>query len=351
MGSFSSLSLNLSFLTVPAYQGWLFRALKRAESIPMFSKSLAEIMNTPITPLNWVVDGLLLHGGTSIIAASPKVGKSSLLRQLVADIATGRPFLGRTTKQGTVLLLALEDQEGPVREHFRLLEVEPDCAIHLATRMPVEQSRPIEQLRKEILGLGDVGLVVIDTLQRFACLQDTNDYSDVAAFMAEAAELAADTGTHITFAHHTKKRRGDDAAANTLGSTAFVGGVDTAMELRVTPGGQRELRSSQRCGESMEPTLLVRDSETGMLSLSDSVQIIRERASQAKARDFKSEILALVSLSPDIDRTSLLANIRGDAGLKQAALMELIEDGVVDRIGTGGKGSPFKYRPALLEAA
>jgi RecA-family ATPase len=67
----------------------------------------------------WLVDGLLPQAGLSIIAARPKVGKSTLARTLTLAVARGERFLDRDTTAGTVLYLALEEKRAELRRQFK----------------------------------------------------------------------------------------------------------------------------------------------------------------------------------------------------------------------------------------
>jgi hypothetical protein len=59
----------------------------------------------------YVVDGLLTQAGFSILGGKPKSGKSSLSRYLAVCVAKGKPFLGRSTTQGEVMIVNLEDPQ------------------------------------------------------------------------------------------------------------------------------------------------------------------------------------------------------------------------------------------------
>jgi hypothetical protein len=61
-------------------------------------------------PIPFVIDGLLPQGGFSVLGAKPKQGKSSLSRFEAVCVSQGKPFLGRDTVQGEVILISLEDQ-------------------------------------------------------------------------------------------------------------------------------------------------------------------------------------------------------------------------------------------------
>ena len=58
----------------------------------------------------YVWDRTLPVGGFSICAAKPKVGKSTLARNLAVAVSQGQDFFGRSTTRGKVIYLALEEK-------------------------------------------------------------------------------------------------------------------------------------------------------------------------------------------------------------------------------------------------
>lgn len=70
--------------------------------------TMQTLFEQPLEPIDFLVDGLFAQG-LYILGGSPKVGKSWLALQLCLAVCTGTPFLGRPTRQGEVLYLALED--------------------------------------------------------------------------------------------------------------------------------------------------------------------------------------------------------------------------------------------------
>ena len=70
--------------------------------------SMNELFDTQYQSKPPLIDGLL-YPGTYIFAGSPKLGKSFLMAQLAYHVSTGTPLWNYTTRKGTVLYLALED--------------------------------------------------------------------------------------------------------------------------------------------------------------------------------------------------------------------------------------------------
>ena len=58
----------------------------------------------------YLLDGIIpAYGMLGMLVAYAKVGKTTFAQQMAAAIAMERPFLGRTTEQRRVLVLAAED--------------------------------------------------------------------------------------------------------------------------------------------------------------------------------------------------------------------------------------------------
>lgn len=70
--------------------------------------TMPELMETRFRVRPAVIDGLL-PVGTYLLAGAPKIGKSFLVLQMAYQVSMGAPFLGFSSRQGTVLYLALED--------------------------------------------------------------------------------------------------------------------------------------------------------------------------------------------------------------------------------------------------
>ncbi|MFN8220330.1 MAG: AAA family ATPase [Fimbriimonadales bacterium] len=137
-------------------------------------QSIGDMLEKEPEETSWLVDGLLIAGGTSLVAAKPKVGKSTLLRWLAFCVARGIPFLGNPTRQGTVIYLAIEEKEAQIIELFRAMGASKDDPIQIH----VGQA-PTEALRELIPIIEDVrpALVIVDPLLKFVRVPDANDYA------------------------------------------------------------------------------------------------------------------------------------------------------------------------------
>src|SRR6185437_4164766 len=82
---------------------------------------IGELLSRPDTPEDFVWEGRLARGTVSIMVAKPKVGKSTVARNLTLAVSHGEPFLDQPTKQGECIYLALEECEEAVKADFRAL--------------------------------------------------------------------------------------------------------------------------------------------------------------------------------------------------------------------------------------
>lgn len=300
--------------------------------------SLGVLLTEADEPTRWLVDGLLLEAGTSIIAAKPKVGKSTLARNLAYAVARGSDFLGRSCAAGTVLYLALEEKRAEVRRHFaRMGATDETVLIHVGAA-PEEA---IEALRAAITEHG-VRLAIVDPLFKLVRIKDANDYAEVSRTMEPVTEMARTTGCHIDVVHHIGKseKTGGDAI---LGSTALFAAVDTALLMKRREKA-RTAETIQRYGDDLEETVLELDPDTGRVSAGGSLaEVILAEAKEEMLGKLGDDLLT---------EADVRERVGGNSGAAGKTLRALVEDGLVARSGSGKRGDPYVYgRPERVKRA
>jgi hypothetical protein len=294
-----------------------------------------DLLNEPEEAIQWVVDGLLPTAGLSLIAAKPKVGKSTLARQLAVSVARGEPFLGRATVQGPVIYLGFEEKKSEALKHFSLMGVQ-DEPIH--TYFGGAPQNAIDELRRLTSEVRPV-LIIVDTLFRIARIKDANDYAQVTNALEPLLTLARATGAHVLVIHHSGKndREGPEAI---LGSTAIFGTVDTAILLR---RGQRyrTIVTDQRYGTSLEATVLAFDKTSRTASLGEGLEATEEQRIRADMSRL------LIEHGTPASEPEILGRIQGSQEIKRRVLRE--KDSFT-RTGKGRRGAPYLYWPVEGEA-
>jgi hypothetical protein len=289
--------------------------------------------------VEYAVEGLLPLGGTAVLAGRPKGGKSTLALSLALAVARGEPFLGRETRKGPVLYLALE---GAPRGWTALLRklgvtVRDDLLICIG-RAP---EAAIAWLREEVEKHRPV-LVIVDTMQRLLRVKDGNDYATGSNATDAVIELARWANASLVMLHHSGKTQRADIVDEVMGSTAWAAAVDTVLVLRRSERC-RTLASEQRFGENLPETVLAMDPATCR---------IREAGTKADA-DRKTTREAIVTFlrqhaeaepeQPFTDEPTIEAGVGGRTKAQREALREAVAAAEVERIGTGKKGDRYLY--------
>lgn len=193
----------------------------------------ADLVQLDIPPLTWIVPDLLPEG-TAVLAAPPKIGKSSFVYQAAVEIALGGELLGRRVLSGSVLYLALED--GRRRGKERLNKA-------LAGRtMPYR--RLTVQWGANKIGKGleddldrwlddhpDACLVAVDTLQKVRASQTgkRGAYEVDVEDLGRLQDLFRDRPVALLVVHHTRKDAGEDFLSAVSGTYGITGSVDTTL--------------------------------------------------------------------------------------------------------------------------
>jgi hypothetical protein len=296
---------------------------------------IGDLLAEPDEERRWLVDGLLPQGGLSLLAAKPKVGKSTLARCLCASVAAGEPWLGAVTRTGPVLYLGLEEKREEVKRHFRSLGVGADAPLLVYVELPPQDA--IEQLRQSV-AVERPALVVVDGLFRLIRAADANAYAELYAKLTPLLALARESSAHVLLTHHEGKGAGDrDGQDGVLGSTAIVGTVDVTFALRKERAtGRRTIQSTTRYGEDLAERVLLMD-DAGRVTLGDTREV-QERA------DAKRSIMeALAGKAEPMTEDSLEDLVKAKTGTFRSALRELFAAGEVSRSGAGKKGDPYHY--------
>ncbi len=297
---------------------------------------LDDLLKEPEESVSWLVENILPSGGFSVLASKPKVGKSTLARNLALCVAKGEPFLNKTISKGSVIYYALEEKRAEVKKHFKDMGANGTEDIYIYTGgTPVDA---IEQIRKVVESIKPA-LITIDPLFRLTKIKDGNDYAQVTAALDPLLRLARDTGTHVLCVHHTNKGQGQ-GGDSVLGSTAIFSSVDTLLLMK-RHEEYRTILSIQRYGEDLPETTLhfKKDSrviEIGKPKLEEDIDSLK-----------KAIIEFLSSQNEPVIKSVIIQETEGRAVLKRKALTELIRDRRIKREGKGGKGDPYKYSMSL----
>ncbi len=169
--------------------------------------------------LQWLVRGLLLEKISSVISADTGGFKSFFAEDMGICIASGRPFMGRETKQGAVVYVAAEG-------FFTLHDRATAYALHYNCELPKNfhaLKRPVNMGDEAtVAAFGEAVeefapvLIILDTLSQCAIGADENSNPQMADFVRGMMALGERIGAHVTVLHHNGKASGTYRGAGSI---------------------------------------------------------------------------------------------------------------------------------------
>jgi hypothetical protein len=301
----------------------------------------AEIAMANDKKVEWIVPGFVAKGGITELGAKVKIGKTTLVLNLVHAVADGSEFLGNPTLRTPTVYLteqpmvsfrqAMERAGLLGREDFHVLQ-------YIETRGMPWQGVVAEAIR-ECKRVGAM-LLVIDTLPQFAGLKgdSENNSGDALAAMEPLLQAAAE-GIGIVLVRHERKS-GGDVGDSGRGSSAFAGAVDIVLSLRKPEGNakktQRVLHALSRFSETRDG-ILIELTEGGYVSLGGI-----EMAALKAAKD------SILAIAPEseleaMDLKELAESAEVPRATAQRAVKEQEGEGDLVKVGKGKRGDPYRY--------
>lgn len=219
-----------------------------AKVVPMRG-SLANVPTGPVCvsvddflaetdPPVWVVDGLIQTNYLYTLTAPTNHGKTAVSLVLAICVAAGKEFAGKPVKQGNVLILCGENQDG-----FRLRTLATMASLGVTLDdvrgriWVLPQSTGLafvlEQIKKDAEGMGDLALVLVDTSVSFFAGDNENDNQQAYAHARDLRELTMLPGKPAALVNcHPSASAGKDMSRESCvprGGSAFLNEIDTNL--------------------------------------------------------------------------------------------------------------------------
>jgi hypothetical protein len=193
----------------------------------------ASLQGQTFPPLSFAVDGLVSEGLT-LLAGSPKVGKSWLSLDLALAVASGGLALGAIpVDQGGAVVLALEDGLRRLQDRIGLLHGDqpwPDD-LHLVVQRP---EHPLTALDDHLERHPGTRLVVVDTLAKVRPPSrggDANAYQEDYRFAGALQQWATERRVCLLALHHDRKVGSVDFVQAVSGTFGLTGAADSILLL------------------------------------------------------------------------------------------------------------------------
>lgn len=239
--------------------------------------TLSELSNRPKP--RYLVQNLLIEGGTSLFSGAHASFKSFLALDIALSVATGANALGFATRQGKAVYIAaegvqslyervdawLEYKQLPLPEHGFYVYDEP---IQLSDRQELAETIELAE---------HAAIIVIDTLARCTLGLEENSSNEMGLFIESATQLAKATKAHVLIIHHNNKN------GTSRGSTALPAAVDTVVAVdRENMGKLVTVKvQKQKDGEEIEPFILKATPSKDSIVLTNAPTRLEENIAQA----------------------------------------------------------------------
>lgn len=189
------------------------------------------------------VEDVFTDGATSCVYGASNSGKTFLVIDLGAHVATGSDWQEKEVEQGAVLYVALEGTQGAVNriKAMQLRGILPKgspfflCCSSVNLLDPTHPAAVVRMITKiNKLSPIPIRLIIIDTLARAMAGGDENNGKDMGEAVKTIDAIRTKTGAHICIIHHC----GKDAAKGARGHSSLRAAIDTEIEV-IHPEGDK----------------------------------------------------------------------------------------------------------------
>lgn len=295
------------------------------------------------------------HGGTVVVQAPRKWGKSTLVRNTVTSVMTGDPFLGQFAVTSGFKRALLIDMELTERQFYDYWVGSPmsDAQVSVwqlrgsAGTMAIRSDWVRREITKKIADTG-AELVVLDPLGPAlrACVFAENSNDDLGRFLDLWDEIRKDAGVTASFIPHHVGHSGDHGrGASVLGDKADATWTGTFAKTGAGIGDERFLGAIGRMPER-ESTELAFDPATRVMTMNEYCRpralVAKESKAEKEARELAErvrlvETALIVNTGGFSSNPALLAYLKVSwNGTRLAAVRQaLMDSGKIRRSGVG----------------
>lgn len=206
----------------------------------------------PQTNLLSVVKGIVGKGQILVMWGRPGSGKTFVMLELTCAVGSGSKWRGRRVRKGIVLYVAAESSRNYLENRIAALKQEWPAALKaevlmvpLALDLLHEQRGDVDRvittanlIAKQI---GEVVLIVVDTLATTFGGGNENAIEDMSLYVANVQRIRQETGAAVAIVHHG----GKDEAKGMRGHSALLAAIDAELVVEVTQDGSRILRTGK----------------------------------------------------------------------------------------------------------
>jgi KaiC/GvpD/RAD55 family RecA-like ATPase len=190
----------------------------------------------------WLVDGLIARGDSTLLVGEPNVGKSWISLSLAVAVANGddKWIKWNLNHQGRVLYIDEENPYDVVYHRLKQLGLEKHDNLRYLHRQGVRLDKRFDKFLDEAIAYNP-SLIVMDSLTRLHTQDENNAGAMAALFNDSINVLTKETGSAILILHHTNKGESTSSYVRTRGSSDIGAAVDCGLEARAEAPGRFRL--------------------------------------------------------------------------------------------------------------
>jgi hypothetical protein len=293
------------------------------------------IADAPPEP-DWNWPGYVAPGAGTLIAARPKVGKTTLVFGMVAAMLHGRQFCGRKASCKGVLLLSEEGIDTLAEKARRFGIDHPRFHVLLRRRVQAPWFEVVLAAR-EYCREHDLDVLIIDTFDKWTGIKGDDENKSGRQLEAfEPVALALGDGLAVVVVAHQRKTAGEHGEA-VRGSNALVGAVDIVLEIERVAGVPRAralIGTSRFTGTPEEVAV----------ELTDGGYVNHGEVDGLKDRLDRGRILSALNNTDWKTSQEIAEAIDMPGPTVRDCLNKMHEMDEVERDGEGKRGSPYRWR-------
>jgi AAA domain len=188
----------------------------------------------------WLVRDLFPQRAVTLIVGESQAGKSFVAIDLAVSVASGRPFFGKQTVSGGVLIIAAEGSftmPGRLKSARREFSASDKLPIAVIDQPPdLTTDEGITEVLKVATHIDDkmqmtfgvpLSLVIVDTLMSAFSIKNWNDVGETMSAIKSLRRIGTQTGATIVGIHH----HGKDTSRGAAGSYALTAAPDSILSV------------------------------------------------------------------------------------------------------------------------
>jgi hypothetical protein len=186
-------------------------------------------------PVDWLVDNLIVRGGSHLLMGEPSVGKSWLTMALCLGVVRGTEWLGQSVSEPGRVLYVDEENAGVLvfdrlRSKLGMTDEEARNVRYLSNQGIFLDNDP-DGLVDEALDYGP-SLIILDSLTRFHMGEEDKAGPMARLYNTALKPLARETGAALVVIHHAGKTDSTSSYRRSRGSGEIIANMDVGFDVR-----------------------------------------------------------------------------------------------------------------------